>query len=497
MRHPRDYAPLINLRSISETEDDRGGSDELETLRADLFRKIENALDDLLIDGQRRSTGIQKSAAFVGLSKGDTTDERRRGEEQPVEGLEKLWNDASRSAVAVNAGILLPRILMNMAVLLDVLRAPAVQAAAMRQLDTTVRTLTREHVLAPLRGIVMQCREEARRRRDAEPHHSARRAPLRTRADLFEKILGSMPVDEYLDRFIAGDKDIPHEKLEQLLDDDEVIALLFGACVAVAAEEWKTARSFIERARLRASQWTEDPRQIRPELNYCLALILRFNMRHIGDYLEALRILEAGAKRDRQNDDTFGELRAESEAAAVTGVFLFKLKLLRGFASLPPSEERDFLRAAHDHIERAQELIRERAGSPPEQPARQDDDERLGLQTYANSVCLGLYDLWIMRIPEADILPYLDEQRRELERRIERWLSQPDWNGGARHVPNSVMALDKVAAAVVAPGHAAPAKIDDACIFLRGMLSRSNLVDFDKIEYQFFLEKLEVVRAAA
>jgi len=87
---------------------------------------------------------------------------------------------------------------------------------------------------------------DAQRRAELVPEFGARRAPLQIKTELFRSLIGNQSINDYLDELFHRKAPPIFEKIVQ--SGEHGIILLFAASVAIAAEDWKSASSFAERA---------------------------------------------------------------------------------------------------------------------------------------------------------------------------------------------------------------------------------------------------------
>ncbi len=494
LRHPRDFVPLINLGAMSN----------FDAARLRVFDRIQDALDRLLIGLPEKDTtdasdttnglvaetkAIAGAVAFNAVPPDRDREDARKAEKYRahVDQLKAIWSNAASDAVTLNAHFISRRVASHFRWFMDVLGNEDVVEATLQKMDDWIGKLMSEHVQMALRGIVARYLEKAQARRKKNRGLAARRAPLLLRTNVFRNLIGDETINKYLDDLVRDRKTVPLDKLGQEIDD--AVTLLFGACVAVAAEEWESARSFAEGAVQKLEQDRANP-DLLSDAQYLLALTLRFTMKDRHDVDEARRLLKACADRHKARPPAqdFERMRAESELGALIGSFLFRQSCEPNFATLSKDDADKLLIAAREHIEAALEKL----DQMPDTETAKMDVQRIGLQICANRAGLAVFRRWMLRGNHRDAPDVLAYELKELRGRIEKWESQPDEDGLAVSTPVSVLALFKVFRVVAADDRATKlAAAEDAKKFLAMLLENPDLVHFDRKEYEFFMAQLD------
>jgi hypothetical protein len=403
IRHPMDFSPLLNLGAMG-TQD-----------RTLVLQNIENALRALLIrvplEGRPELQGreIKEAPAYLGGLP-------RKGKGAPksqaelIEELKLQWAEAARTALAINGSFIRRRDEAQFNAFVEILESPNVVDAALARLNALIDTLSSRHLVMAVQGIVTRYLRQTRRRVNLEPEFGTRRAPLHVRVTKeFETLIHDGNIHDYLDNLWRGKTEVDYEELARM--SDRGVSYLFGACVAIAAEDWLSAKSFAQRAveLLPARPETEQ------EARYCWALAIRFSMKSYKDARFARELLSICEKFHKENGAQLRRIRDITEKGAIIRAFLYQSRLDPNFdRSESPSVEK-LWNDAWDELIDAADSIDSLDGR-----SRSNRPERLALQIYTNLAELAIYAKSYMRNSMKS-----DEQysgiSEELKDRIDQW----------------------------------------------------------------------------
>lgn len=481
LRRPREFAPLINLGSMS-------GNDKA---RLELFPQIQRALDELLrgvsvddsVEEAPAEAEVRSSPAFIGLVAGSSNSQPKI--QKQILSLQERWSQAASHALTLNAGYIGDRDRAHFGALVDVLAGDNVVDAALGQIRSVVDDLSFTHARYTIRGILQKFITVGRNRAMRVPEFGARRAPLVIKIELFRQFVGDISINEYLDKLMYN----PATQVEGFDSKDGGISFLFAACVAIAAEDWLSARRFARSAIEQLEAQRTMNLEIFNEARYCYATALRFSLETDEDLETALDLLSSSETYYRARRDQIGWVRSVAETAAVLCVAAYKLRLvpevrLHGKSSLKPHH---LWRESREHLLSAQELLDDiETGSSSKDRVY----ARLGLQIYSISAALSIFAHWV----EPNLMSETNTSTEkadlvELQRRISHWEKLKNTVETPYTAKVFVTVLEFILVTDVDTrrrvGLEAEELLHDLLIF------EDELTDFDRAEYKLFLEKIE------
>jgi hypothetical protein len=413
IRHPIEFSPLLNLTAMSGDEN-----------RRSLFEDIMGALEALLIrvpvEGNNSSAEnkheIESAPAYIGGMQRGSAAGSRAGR---IAHLRDLWSDAARTALALNSVYVIRRNEAQFKAFVEILDKPDIVTAAIGRLRDLVELLSRSHVRLTLQGIVATFLRRAGKRSQLVPGYSGRRAPLLVYLERFKPIIGELNINDFLDLLYSGAIGVPYEALARA--PDRGLSLLFGSCVAIAAEDWDSAQSFAQQA----IGLLANDQEAEHEARYCWALALRLSLKSYETLEGAIGLLLTCERFHAQRNQRFRWLRAKTELGAVIRVFLYKRELIPNFEArgCPPVAE--LWKQAWEHLADVEDNLKEKR-------EHEIFYRQLGVQVSMNLVALAIYAKRYAResfgISDLQFRDELDE----LNLHINNW---PESSAGNRKVP--------------------------------------------------------------
>jgi hypothetical protein len=376
---PHEYAPLLNLGAMNP-QDKR---------LPELFPKIEEALNKLLIGmaSERRGNDeppkLEDAPAYLG-AEGQTSDEK-------IDGLRKLWAEVANTSIQINIRYFSARDEAFFSSLSEVLSRANVVEAAIEQFNRVIGKLSEAHIRFAFQGIL------ARHHLD-EPEKSefrTRRAPLQIGFEPFKSIIGSVPINEFLDKLYSGQAEVPIAKLMEV--PNYGLLYLFGACVAMASEQWKIASSFAERALNLISTDPNANEDLLNESRYCRAITLRFVVSTEDEFRAAENLLAESIDYYQKRNNRFGVIRSKSELAALIRVFIYKKRIMAN--PIPGIQIRSDVnldalwKESLRYLEEAEATLDDLDKKILDRSPRLFS--RLANQIYANKAALWIYASWL------------------------------------------------------------------------------------------------------
>lgn len=488
LRRPREFAPLINLGAMSKNEQ----------IRLELFPHIERALDELLIgvsiddrgESPERTAEIENTPAFLGVaSEAGGASYRNAGIRERIEQLRSWWAQAAEKALDLNPQYIANRNDTHFKSVVEVLSQSNVVDAALSQLRDVIQQLSNTHIRLSFLGIIARYLESAQKRVELVPEFGARRAPLQIKAKLFRDLLiQDISINDFLDELYQGTRRVPLDRLVETRDDG--VSFLFAACVAIAAEDWKSASSFSERALTLIEFENLANEEALYEARYCRALAHRFSLHSEHELKKAKDLLSSCIDYFQKKRDQFGLIRSFSELASVLSVHLYKVALLAG----PLSEQKaiDHLKLAktwtecHENLKYAQELLDD--VEITEEGRNNRLYQRLGLQIYTIKVSMAVYAYWVMPSLSRDSsFANPSQDLSELQDRIERWRK----TSTKSDTPYTSRVYAIILEFITTDSENRYRIGTEAEELLNKLLQFGNqLADFDRAEYEFFLRQI-------
>lgn len=462
LRKPMEFIPLLNLGSMSDNETDR----------LELFPQIESTLDRLLSGDSALQRIRRRPPANRELSTSTISFEEQ------IEGLRELWSQAAAHALTLNASYLAKRDKENFDSIVKVLTSGDVVNAALGEIRSVLTGLSRAHAKYSIAGIFQKFLAEGRQRAQKVSAFGARRAPLVIRPEVFSQFSGNRSINDYLDGMIAGTIEF---KFDVLDIGDDGVAQLFAACVAITAENWKSAREFAERA-IEISQASGNA-DLLNEARYCCAVAMRFTLASNADVSQARSLLGAAADYYRTKRDDFARLRTVAETSALLCVAAYTTKLVPNteLARSSDAHAAENWRDSSRLAEQADELF---ANAEKNQSNLY---RRVGLQIASITAALSIFSAWIQPSlrGDSDNTGY----REDLERLKAR---SDDWVGLHNRLPYTANVFVKVLSYITEEDSSERTKAGLlAEELLRELLIYEEaLTDFDRAEYKFFLDTI-------
>jgi hypothetical protein len=457
-RRPREFAPLLNLSSMS-------GHDEM----YELFPLIERALDDLLV--------IKDVSGVMGDDRGELDPQ------QLIKNLQSWWSRAATTALTINSGYIAEREEANFRSIQQVLSEDDVVKAAISQLRETIDHVSSAHVRLALGGAVGQYLKTAHARLLQEPDFLARRAPLQFKSEPFRDFIGATPINDYLNNLYRGRARLP--PLDALVANKNIgLSFLFATCVALTAEDWRSASSLAEHALSLMPELRNE--ETLDEARYCRAVSIRFAMKSKTDFEAAMKLLEQCIKYSEKTRSHFGRLRATAEVASLYCVFFFRAKIVK---RCEPGNIGELWSRCSKFLHEASIIIDEI--SAPPQSREYKLYERAIIQVYAVKAALAIYEHWINpgegRISEDDRRRHRKELT-ELERAIAEWNEHSD----AADAPYTAQVFAGVLKFILADGDEERSEArSSAERLLQSLLNfEEQLLDLDQEEFRFFLKRM-------
>lgn len=457
-RRPREFAPLLNLSSMS-------GHEEM----YELFPRIERALDDLLV--------IKDLSGVIG----DLDPEKL------IANLQLWWSKAATTALTINSGYIAKREEANFRSIHQVLSEDDVVRAAIHQLRETIDHVSSAHLRLALGGIVGQYLTIAQERLLQEPGFLARRAPLQFKSEPFRDFIGETSINDYLNDLYRARAELP--PLDKLVASKNVgLSFLFATCVALTAEDWRSASSLAEHAYSLITETKDE--EVLDEARYCRAVSIRFVMKSKAEFESAAKLLEKCIRHSEKAKSHFGQLRATAEIASLYCVFFFRAKLVkRSGHSCEPADFNELWSRCSKLLEKASRMVDEISAAPKNKEYKLY--ERVILQIYAVRAALAIYEHWIGpgggRISENDRRRHRKELT-ELERAISEW----NGNSNAADAPYTAQVYAGVLKFILADGDQERAKARSGAEHLLQRLLKFEklLLDFDREGFKFFLNRI-------
>ena len=317
LRRPDEYAPLINLGAMNDSDD--------RLLK--LFSQIEDTLDKLLIGistEQRNNRGksgkIEDAPGYVGAitvgkDGSDRPSDGNKASERQIDQLCEWWAELAGYAIQLNVRYLRSRNEAFFSSLEFVLTRHDVVDTAIDQFHRLTGKLSHAHVRFTFDGVVVRYRGTplGTDRTDL----GVRRAPLQIRLERFKSLIGEIPINEYLDKLYKGEADIPYDNL--MKETNYGLSNLFGACVALASGEWITAHSFAQRALEFISKNANLDEELLNEARYCMALTSRFSLdiETETEFIQARQLLKDSIAYYERAANKFGLIRSKAELGAL------------------------------------------------------------------------------------------------------------------------------------------------------------------------------------
>lgn len=339
-----------------------------------------------------------------------------------------------------------------------------------------------------LQGIVSRYPDRSRKRFKLEPEFSARRAPLQVRFKEFKTLIGAVNINDYLDNLYLNKVEVPYEELSR--NADRGVSFLFGACVAIAAEDWYSGRSFARRAVELLSGQSES----QYEAYYCWALAHRFSVESYEAVKWTRTLLSKCEKFHLEGGHKFRRIRAKTEHGAIIRVFLYKSELLSGFdPGVCPSVTELWRDAWEQLIDAADSLDSLDSLDSIRTRPRSNRHERLSLQVYTNLAALAIFAKWYSSDPSG--IP--NEQQfmeisQELKTQIDQWNKLRINDPKMTMVPYTIRVFSGVLSFIVAVSdHERERAARETRALLDKLLQvQLELPDFDRAEYKDFLARL-------
>jgi len=416
LRRPDEYAPLINL----------GAMNRFNARLLELFPQIEDALDDLLIgistehsNNQAKSSKIEDAPGYIGATAGrrdarDVSGGGNKDSDKQIDQLCEWWAEVAVIAIQLNVRYLRSRHEALFSSLESVLAQDDVVDAAIGQFHKLMAKLSHTHVRFTFDGIV------ARYRRTppdfGQSDLGIRRAPLQITLERFKSLIGEIRINEYLDKLHKGEADIPYDKL--LKETNYGLSNLFGACVALASEEWITAHSFAQRALEFIAKGPSIDEELLNEARYCLALTSRFalDIETATEFSQAQQLLKDSIAYYEKESNKSGLIRSKAELGSLIRVYLYKKSLVSGpIPGILPKGEQSLSSLWNGSLQilvEAEDILIDTPEATKKKMPRLFG--RVANQIYANKAALWIYAYWVSPrmlsdMPTARIRQDLDE----------------------------------------------------------------------------------------
>ena len=491
-RRPREFAPLLNLTAMS-------GHDEF----VELFPRIKKALDQLLIgisyrepvpeSEQNEKKEIEASPAYIGGTSGIKGFGRNFSLENQIDNIQKLWSSAAKMALTLNSEYIVRREEAHLTSIQEVLSASDVVAAGLHQLKDTINQLSNVHIRFAYSGVVFQFLTKARARAKSEPRFRARRAPLQLKNELFPQITDRLSINNYLDKIYWHEVEPP--SLEKLLSIENMgLSFLFASCVAIVAEDWRSANSFAEHAFNLIAGSEPLNADALDEARYCRALAIRFVMKSKTELEIAKQLLAESIKFSEERKDPLGQLRGTAEIASLLCIFFFRAALV-----VPEVEKKDFepinfdalWKECLDCLETAESILSDEPSDIESKDRR--FYQRVELQIYAIRAALAIYWHWLS--PKSGQISELDrsKQRTDLKKLV---AAIEEWNriSPMHDAPYTAQVFAGVMEFILAQTveQKGKAREDAERLITKLLKYDKQLLDFDRAEYELFVSRLSI-----
>jgi len=496
VRHPREFIPMLNLGQMSGRAERRVVMTRLREAIVELMSSPDagSTAESNLQRGQAASEFEQQSSANIDL------DRKHPQLAEAIEFLRTLWSQTADHALALNIEYLNQRSVNQFEHIADLLSAPDLKKKALDNIVSVIRDLQNEHLGLLIQKNLRQWLEVTRERARKESAFQARRAPLFVRYTGFEAIIGTTEINQYLDALVDGSAELPAPR-EMTLSADNPMHLLFGACVGVAAEDWRSAQHLGDRARQLTLSAQGSLAELHHEAAYVVALCSRFDLRGKRSFDHAVELLENCVRyhdqRTKQGTaQTFRAIRAVSEHAALILVALFKRWLIwRGGADDEwPVDVSRFRVTAERLLNSAEDRLTEQMRSNRGGPGDKERYLRVGFQIYTNKLALWIH--YILVEPTRPLVDIREKVRRDLKEvqvRIQdaedraRYLKSP-----ARKSPYPAQVFHGFLSWLVeeSPEAKDVLRVKTLKLLERLLSQRHTLVDFDRAEYDEFRRRL-------
>jgi len=401
------YAPILNVQEMPNGIE-----------RSDLLIRARAALDGLLMGYREvdRAGYPQRLALVRVLARGGVSDLLKafygynplhlREQDRPLVAVAgALWRDGFRTSIVVNAELMTRRLRAEIALVADLLREQS-------DLRTALYAVTQD-VLARAERAHLNLNTRVNLKLLVDRRAGVRQPP-RARLPVsisFPSIIGSLPLEEALDRLAGNDQAFLSKVTTALRAAVDEEAFLFTACLAIRCGQWYSAWHHAIRA-LTMLGTGDVATSRRAETSLLVAFAARYALPSADALGQAIGLLEQVALRARARSDHLSLARALSEHTALMLVLLYAAHLSRRLPriSLPSLPLPEAWRPLVAEARRAAE----RSGA-----------ERPLLQLDANTVAAAL----LARRLKPSLAAALDPGDDELERALTRLaplLADPD-----------------------------------------------------------------------